>query len=312
VSVQSVAPLALAVAFDLALGEPPPVIHPVIWMGRAIALCERVAWSRSSVAQLLAGGAMALGVPALFASTAWLLMTALRPHPLLAMFAGAILLKTTFALRALGRAARRVRDAVAQGRIEDARQGLRSLCSRDPSTLEAPELVAATIESVAENTSDSFVAPLFWFALFGLPGAMFYRAVNTLDAMVGYHGRYEWLGKPAARLDDLMNLVPARLTAWLLIAGGALAGFDARRASRVLARDGARTESPNAGRPMAAMAGLLGVELSKPGHYRLGDALEPLDARQIDRASAVALIASALAAVIATLILEGTSCVTGA
>jgi adenosylcobinamide-phosphate synthase len=306
VSAQVVAVLALAVAFDLTLGEPPAMVHPVVWIGRSIALCERVAAaSRGSLAQLLAGAAMALAVPALFAWLAWLVGIGLRAHPLLAVLVGAILLKTTFALRALGRAARTVRDAVVQGRIEEARRGLRSLCSRDASTLEAPELVAATIESVAENASDSFVAPLFWFALFGIPGAMFYRAVNTLDAMVGYHGRYEWFGKPAARLDDLMNLVPSRLTAWLLIAGGALAGLDARRASRVLARDGACTESPNAGRPIAAMAGLLGVELVKSGHYRLGDALEPLEARQIDRASRVALIASVLAALITTLVLEG-------
>jgi adenosylcobinamide-phosphate synthase len=297
--------LALAVAFDLTLGEPPAMLHPVVWMGHTIGLCVRWATSRGPLVQLFAGAIMALAVPAVFASGAWLVMNGLRPHPLLTVILGAILLKTTFALRALDHAAHRVREAVAQGRIADARSDLRSLCSRDASGLEAPELIAATIESVAENMADSFVAPLLWFALFGLPGAVFYRAVNTMDAMVGYHGRFEWLGKPAARLDDVMNLVPSRVTAWLLIAGGALAGFDARRASRVLARDGARTASPNAGRPMAAMAGLLGVELSKAGHYRLGDAIQPLEARQIDRASRVTLIAAALATLVTTLILEG-------
>jgi adenosylcobinamide-phosphate synthase len=138
--------------------------------------------------------------------------------------------------------------------------------------------VAATIESVAENASDSFVAPLFWFALLGLPGAVFYRAVNTLDAMIGYRGKYEWLGKTAARLDDALNFVPARITAGLLLAAAWLQRRDVRRAMRILARDGSRTETPNAGRPMAAMAGVLGVELTKPGHYRLGDPREPVAA----------------------------------
>jgi adenosylcobinamide-phosphate synthase len=297
--------LVLAVGGDLMFGEPPAVLHPVVWMGRVIEACERSIPWQGRVMQLCAGASIALAVPALFASGALVVESLLRGHPLIQVIVCAVLLKTTLAMRALGRAARVVRDAVAQGRIDDARRGLRALCSRDASTLDAPELVGATIESVAENASDSFVAPLFWFALLGLPGAMCYRAVNTLDAMIGYHGHYEWLGKVAARLDDMMNLVPARLTAWLLIGAGALAGFDVRRATSVLARDGRRTESPNAGRPMAAMAGLLGVELTKRGQYTLGDALENLEPRQIDRASRVVRLASVLAVVLTILILEG-------
>jgi adenosylcobinamide-phosphate synthase len=157
---------------------------------------------------------------------------------------------------------------------------------------------------VAENASDSFVAPVFFYALFGLPGAVFYRAVNTLDAMIGYRGRYEWLGKASARLDDALNWIPARITAALLLAGGAVMGLDARRGARILARDGALTESPNAGRPMAAMAGLLGVELTKAGHYRLGDPLEPLAPAQIDRAWRAVCAAAVLAVAGALAILE--------
>jgi len=304
-SVQGPAVLILAVALDAAVGEPPALIHPVVWMGGAIALWERTVRWQGRIGQLLAGAVVAAAIPASFAGGAWLAESRLRGHPLLGLIVCAFLFKTTFALRALSRAARVVRDAVTQGRIDDARTGLSALCSRDARALDASELVGATIESFAENASDSFVAPLFWFALFGLPGAMCYRAVNTLDAMIGYHGRYEWLGKVAARLDDAMNMIPARLTAWLLIGAGALAGYDARRASRVLARDGSRTESPNAGRPMAAMAGLLGVELTKRGHYSLGDAFETLDPKQIDRASRVVLVASIFAVVITIVILEG-------
>jgi adenosylcobinamide-phosphate synthase len=218
---------------------------------------------------------------------------------------GALALKTTFAWSALGRAGRQLRDRVAAGDLGGARHALRSLCSRDPATLDQPQLLAAAIESTAENASDSFVAPVFYYLLFGLPGAFAYRAVNTLDAMIGYHGRYEYLGKAAARLDDLLNFIPARLTALLLLVAGALGGGDARRGWSILRRDGARTESPNAGRPMAAMAGLLGVALEKVDHYCLGDPVGPVGVETLDRgwriATRAALIYAAL--VIFTLVM---------
>ena len=149
-----------------------------------------------------------------------------------------------------------------------------------PDARSTPQLVAAAaVESVAENASDSFVAPLFYYALLGLPGALVYRAVNTLDAMIGYRGRYEYLGKAAARLDDLLNLVPARLTARAAARRGALRGRGraARRARAARATRG-RTASPNAGHPMAAMAGLLGVRSRSPAPTALGDARQPVDA----------------------------------
>jgi adenosylcobinamide-phosphate synthase len=281
--------LAAALAIDLVLGEPPNALHPVVWMGRLIGFLERHAprW------ELLYGAFIALAVPSLFAAGAW----TLRFLPPVAYFVlAAPLLKSTFALRGLGRAARAVRDAVAAEKLDAARAALRSLCSRDAHTLDTPLVVAATVESVAENASDSFVAPLFYYALFGLPGAMAYRAINTADSMIGYHGRYERLGKAAARLDDLANFVPARLTALLLLLAGALARLRVRDGWRIFRRDGGVTESPNAGRPMAAMAGLLGVQLEKVGHYRLGDAGAALDVTHIDRAWRAVAIAAALAA----------------
>jgi adenosylcobinamide-phosphate synthase len=299
----SVAILLLAVGIDLYLGEPPSTIHPVVWMGRVAAVCTRIAPARGALAQFVFGAAMAIGIPFIFGWAAARVESATSGHPLVWLVLGAALAKTTFAIRALGQAAAVVRDAVADDRIDDARAGLRALCSRDPSSLGPNALVAASIESVAENASDSIVAPFFWFALFGLPGAMFYRAANTLDAMIGYRGRYEWLGKAAARLDDLMGFVPARITAALIVASAWLQGRDARGAARVLARDGAATESPNAGRPMAAMAGALGCELAKEGHYRLGDPGEPLAPFHIDRAWRLVRAAAVLAACLSAALL---------
>jgi adenosylcobinamide-phosphate synthase len=300
-SLSVLAPLAGALAFDCLLGEPPAAVHPVVWMGRAIAFADRraMSWARGPVAQLVAGALIALAVPALFALGAgWLLSAAARvPVPGVALLAATWLLTSSFALRALGAAGLAVSRALARGDVAGGRRGLASLCSRDAGALEPPALVAAAVESLAENASDSVVAPLFYYALFGIPGAIFYRAVNTLDAMIGYHGRYEYLGKVSARLDDLLNLMPARLTALLLLAAGALAGGDVRRGWSVLRRDGGKTESPNAGRPMAAMAGLLGVELEKAGHYRLGepDPLRPLSPATIAQAWRLVAVAALLA-----------------
>jgi len=156
-------------------------------------------------------------------------------------------------------------------------------------------MAAAAVESVAENASDSLVAPLVFFAVGGVPAAIAYRACNTLDSMIGYHGETEWLGKAAARLDDAANFVPARLTAALLVVASALAGASPLGALRVWWRDGARTESPNAGRPMAAMAGALGVQLEKVDCYTLGSGAVA-EAATIDRAVRIMCVACALMA----------------
>ena len=148
---------------------------------------------------------------------------------------------------------------------------------------------------MAENSSDSIVAPLFFYAVGGVPGALAYRAVNTLDAMIGYRGEYEWLGKAAARLDDVANLVPARLTAALLALAAPLGRGSALRALATWVRDRAHTASPNAGHPMAAMAAALGVVLEKRGAYCLGADLRTPEARDIGRAVRVKAGAAAFA-----------------
>jgi adenosylcobinamide-phosphate synthase len=183
-------------------------------------------------------------------------------------------------VRELVQAAERVQVLIQTGDIDGARAALRDLVSRDATSLDAGLVSAAAIESLAENANDSIVAPWLAFMVAGLPGAYAYRAVNTLDAMVGYHGRYEYLGKPAARCDDLLNLVPARLTAVLLIASAARDGT-AQTAWRTTRRDHSATASPNAGWPMAAMAGALQVRLEKIDQYVLGGAYHPPNAADI-------------------------------
>lgn len=289
--------LAGALALDVVAGEPPNGTHPVVWMGRFYGALRRRA-PRSPAAAFAWGLVMALAGPLLFGGAAWLLGRVLELHaPLLSIVVEIYLLKCALSVRMLGEAASAVARALEDGDITRARFGLRSLVSRDTALLDAPLLAAAAVESVAENASDSVVAPLLFFAVGGVPAALAYRACNTLDAMIGYRGEMEWLGKAAARLDDAANLVPARVTAALFVAASAIVGASTAGALRIWWRDGARTESPNAGRPMAAMAGALGVSLEKIGCYRLGDGTGPVGADTIDRAVTMLHVASALGAI---------------
>jgi len=179
------------------------------------------------------------------------------------------------------------------------------LCSRDPAELDEEALLAATVESLAENASDSFVAPLFYFLLFGIPGAIAYRAINTLDAMVGYRGPFEALGKASARLDDVANWVPARLTAALFLLAGWVTGRDVRGGWRVFRRDRAKTPSPNGGRPMAMMAGLLGVRLDKQDVYSLGDQDNPVVPMTVRQAWRVVALTGWFASGLCVLVILG-------
>ncbi|MBI4202285.1 MAG: cobalamin biosynthesis protein CobD [Chloroflexi bacterium] len=287
--------LLLAVALDLLFPEPPAPVHPVVWMGKVISLLERVSPKSGKAKQLLAGSAIAVAVPALFGGLAWLAAMGLGMlGPAAYVLGTAALLRTTFTVHGLTKAALRTYHFMAQGDIQGARASLRSLVSRDTRSLTPPLTAAAAIESAAENTTDSFFAPWLAFALFGLPGAFAYRAVNTLDSMVGYHGRYEYLGKVPARLDDTLNLLPARLGALLLLFAGGLRGLAVRQGWRVTLRDHKKTESPNAGWTMSAMAGLMGVALEKQGHYRLGEGLREPVGEDISCAVGVVRLAAAL------------------
>jgi adenosylcobinamide-phosphate synthase len=287
--------LAGALALDLVAGEPPDALHPVVWMGRFYRALRRRA-PRPPRAAFAYGCLMALAGPLVFGGGGLVVGRLLAPLPLLRIVVEIYLLKSALAVRMLGQSATAVARALDAHDYTRARFGLRSLVSRDTAFLDEPLLAAAAVESVAENASDSLVAPLLFFVVGGVPAALAYRACNTLDSMIGYHGDTEWLGKAAARLDDAVNLVPARLTAALLVAASPLAGGSAANALRIWWRDGALTESPNAGRPMAAMAGALGVQLEKVGCYRLGDGDVAVGAAEIDRAVRILYVACALMA----------------
>ena len=267
--------LLIALALDLALRELPSAVHPVVWMGKLVSLLERLGPPvESKVAALVWGGFMAILVPVLAGGLAWLAANGLRElGPIPYLLGVAALLSTTFAVKGLAQAAKTVQDAMDEGSMGEARYELRSLVSRDSATLDQSLASAAAIESVAENTTDSYIGPWLAFALLGLPGAFAFRAVNTLDSMIGYRGRYEYLGKASARLDDVMNLAPARISAALMVASGALCRLHANQGWRWAFIGRRLTASPNAGWTIGAMSGLLGIALEKAGYYRIGDGL---------------------------------------
>jgi len=301
--------LPLAVLLDLLFGDPPNAFHPVAWFGKIAQALERRAPRDNPRAELLYGARITAGGIALALLPALALERLLRRLGKgnhiglpLRIVATAGLLKTTFAWRGLIRAGKSVQRDLETRATADARADLRALVSRDTRDLDTSQLSAAAIESLAENASDSFVAPLLYYHLFGLAGAFVYRAVNTLDSMIGYHGRYEFLGKVAARLDDALNFVPARLTALLLVLATRLTRNDARRAWGTMRRDHARTESPNAGYPMSAMAGALDVRLEKMGHYRLNENGNAPQSSDIQRAVKIVSVALGFAVVISTIV----------
>jgi len=274
----------LAGVIDVTLGEPSNALHPVVWMGRVIgALTARRPHGRPGAE--FAYGVLIVAVTAGPAFAAGLLLTiGLSYLPWWAALPiGAWLLKTTFSLRGLVRAGRDVQRALASGTEAAARARLAALVSRSPD-LDPPLIVSATVESLAENLTDSVVSPLLYFALLGLPGALAYRAINTMDAMIGYRDEREYVGKAAARTDDVANWVPTRIAALLLVAAAALKRT-AGAAWEALRTQHRPEHGPNKTLAIATMAGALGVQLQKPGVYALGTATRPLTADVIGDAA---------------------------
>ncbi|TDR94566.1 adenosylcobinamide-phosphate synthase CbiB [Enterovirga rhinocerotis] len=267
-----------ALIADAVIGDPDPVWrrlpHPVVWLGRLVALGDtklnRENWSRSrrkaagiAWLTLLLGTAIGAG---------WLIETALRALPFGPVWV-ALAASLLIAQRSLYDHVARVRDAPG---LEAARQAVSMIVGRETSRLDEAGISRAAIESAAENFSDGIVAPAFWFAIGGLPGLVAYKAVNTADSMIGHLSqRHRDFGWASARLDDLLNLVPARLSALLIAFAAPLAGGSVGRSLRTAWRDAGTHRSPNAGWPEAAMASALGLALSGPRLYAAGPVEAP-------------------------------------
>ncbi len=260
--------IGAAVLLDLLLGDPAWMPHPVRLIGRLID-CGETLRTGNPAQDLRRGALLAIAVvlAAIAATWALIALSALLAPPLGAAFA-VIMAWTTLALRGLDAAAATVQHALERDDLPAARAAMPALVGRDPASLDRDAMVRATIESVAENSSDGIVAPLLYLFVGGPAAAMGYKAINTLDSMIGHtDSRYLYFGRWAARMDDMANLVPARLSAASLVAAAAILGQRPMDALRTCRADARRHPSPNAGFPECAMAGALGVQLGGTAFY---------------------------------------------
>ena len=278
--------------------------HPVTWMGRLIAWLDRALNRETATpqAQRAAGVAAVLILLAIVGVLAFLVQSALLRLPF-GILAAALVASTLVAQRSLHRHVADVAAALETDGVAAGREAVAHIVGRDTEKLDAAGVARAAIESLAENFSDAIVAPVFWMAIGGLPGAALYKAINTADSMIGHRTpRHQAFGWAAARLDDLVNLPASRLSALLLVAAAALSGNRAGTAWRAVRRDAGKHRSPNAGYPEAAMAGALGLSLAGPRVYGgapvedafMGDGRREAEAADIRRALALYRAADAI------------------
>lgn len=276
----------LALLLDLIVGDPRWLPHPVVAVGRMISLLDRhlrQKWLNERAAGVILL-LVVIAVTGMISAGILLLLTYLQPFA--GWVAAIVISATCLAARSLHIESARVADALKAGNLSDARRYLSYIVGRDTDGLAEVDIWRAVVETVAENTSDGIIAPLFWLSLGGPIAAMAYKAVSTLDSMVGYKNeQYLRFGWASARMDDLLNYVPARISALIMVISAPMAGCSLSGALRITLRDRLNHPSPNSGYPEAAAAGALGVRLGGAAHYGgvlsfkeyIGDTLRPLD-----------------------------------
>jgi adenosylcobinamide-phosphate synthase len=306
-----------ALLLDFLAGEAPNRFHPVAWLGKFISLALRLGPAAGNIRQFVFGASLVIltsviitvplyflkyhGEAAAAAAADYLFGVNLQTLNAIAYTLFSIyLLKNTFSLRGLWQAVQKVKISLAGGDLDKARWHSNALVSRKTENLSREQVISAAIESCSENLCDSFVAPLFYFAIFGLPGAVAYRIVNTFDAMIGFHGKWEYTGKFAARLDDVLNFIPARLSGAFIFLASAICSADFAHSWRTMIGQHGKTESPNAGWTMSAMAGSLGITLEKQGAYSLNGGSRQLTLAAITYSQNIFITAAAIWAIIIT------------
>lgn len=266
--------LSLAFLIDLVFGEVPDRIHPTLWMGKVTAYFKSKLKNENSRVEKINGVLLCLLLIVLFVIPVYFMLFWVHeffgwlPY----IVASAIVLQTTFAIKCMKQYTLPVADSVEKGDYDRARQLLPFIVRRNPTELTKRHIISAAVETIAEGTTDGITSPFFYFALFGVPGAVAFRVVNTLDSMVGYkdqdHINIGWF---SAKMDTIANYIPSRLTAILMMLSALLLRENWRKSWRILQRDRKNTASHNAGWTISTMAGALNIQLEKPGFYKIGD-----------------------------------------
>jgi len=275
---ESVVIVAFALLLDFLVGDPKTKYHPTAWIGKLIA--SLVPFTKSnSVRKELIGGILLVSVIVVTVCTVLVvldigisLLTIDIVSLIVSIAVGSILLKTTIAIRGMQKHALAVVDAVEKGDLGSARNHLSMIVKRDTKNLDKNHILSGVLESVSENTVDGITGPLFYYAIFGLPGAFVYRAINTVDSMVGYKTTlFKNVGWFGAKCDTVLNYAPSRLTGLVMILGALILGYNWKESLYIMKRDSGKLDSPNAGFPMAALAGALGTRLEKMNYYTIGN-----------------------------------------
>lgn len=289
--------LGATLALDFAAGDPPNRLHPTAWIGRLIGSVTPRLKHRSARVERIKGSIAAVAIVALAALSAYYLLYFLQEFFGLVAFVviSILILKSTIAIKGMENHARVVMNALAKNDLERARKDLSKIVGRDTSKLDEQHILSATIESVGESTLDGITSPIFYFALFGIPGAFAYRAINTLDSMIGYKDEYHRnIGWLSVKLDMIANYIPARITGFLMILAAIVIGADWRNSMRTMSRDKYNLASLNAGWTMATIAGALRVRLEKIGSYSLGEGYEPLNLQHCETAISIMKVTTIL------------------
>lgn len=271
----------IAIVIDVIFGEPPAKIHPVVWMGKAIDFFKGYLIDyRSKISGII----LTFMVVMIFTLATYVLLRLSAFNYILYILISSIILSTTFAIKVLLTSAENMKNDIDHN-IEKARKSMSYLVSRNTMELNEEDLTSATIETLTENITDSIIAPLFYAFIFGVLGAVVYRVINTLDAMVGYKTLEKIkIGWFPAKLDDILNFIPARITGILVVIAAAFLRINWKNAYKIMRRDARKPDSPNSGYSMAAAAGALGIKLEKIGYYKIGDELSPLTTDKITEA----------------------------
>ena len=275
---ESVVIVAFALLLDFLVGDPKTKYHPTAWIGKLIA--SLVPFTKSnSIRKELIGGILLVSVIVVTVCTVLVvldigisLLTIDIVSLIVSIAVGSILLKTTIAIRGMQKHALAVVDAVEKGDLGSARNHLSMIVKRDTKNLDKNHILSGVLESVSENTVDGITGPLFYYAIFGLPGAFVYRAINTVDSMIGYKTTlFKNVGWFGAKCDTVLNYAPSRLTGLVMILGALILGYNWKESLYIMRRDSGKLESTNAGFPMAALAGALGTRLEKMDYYTIGN-----------------------------------------
>ena len=276
--IESIAIIFFALTIDFTLGDPKNKFHPTAWIGSLIAKITPSLKNSSNTLEKLGGIILIIISSAIVASLIILLDVGINMITtdylsiIISIIVGGILLKTTIAIKGMEKHALAVVNSLENNNIVSARNNLSMIVKRNTKDLDKNHVFSGVVESISENTVDGITGPLFYFGLFGLPGAFVYRVINTADSMIGYRTNiFKNIGWFAANCDTILNYIPSRLTGFVMIFSAMILGYDWKRSYKIMIRDGGKTQSPNAGYPMAAIAGALGTRFEKIDHYFLGD-----------------------------------------